>query len=257
MNVLPTALPLMPDACTNPRCSRLIMEISPDAIEVMVRCVLDEHPLHALIPIKATTLLGMSPIEEAVYANPLLLCDFDSVTILLRSPAEVVPHGFGPTRAMADRTALVSTTAVAEMDAVNYVDTDTLKFLQRTFCGAKITGHLGAVIDCLMRDRRRANRDIAYVQLRPGATDVLIMTRQGLRHVASYWVNAPDDSVYYALAAVEAAGFDRLEGEMTVCGAAELREPVIGPLRTYINSVMPMIHPGPYIRGASLELNHA
>lgn len=256
MNPLPTALPLLPDAWTNHRRSRLIMEISPEAIEVMVRCVMDEHPLHAVIPLSAAAPLSVGPVEEAIYANPLLLCDFESVTILLRTPAEVVPHDFGPTRQSPDCTPLTTATELPELDAVNYVDTDTLKFLQRTFCGAKIQGHLGRVIDSLMRDRRRSNRDIAYVQLLPHATDVLVLTRLGLRHVASYPVTAPQDSIYYTLAAVETSGFDRIEGEMMLCGTPMLREQVIHTLRTYVNSVMPMIHPANYIREASLELNH-
>lgn len=256
MNQLPAALPLLPDVCTDHRRSRLTMEISAHGIEVMLRCLYDEHPLHAVIPISAPAPLSAKAVEEAVYANPLLLCDFESVDIILRTPATVIPGGYTPDTALHQGcTAVAGETSVADMNAVNYVDSDTLKFLQRTFTGARIRGHLGAVVDAMMRYRGRSNREMTYVQLLPHATDVIVMTHGGVQHAASYGVTAPQDSIYFVLAAVEATGFDRVEGEMVLCGSAELREQVIHTLRTYVNSVMPMIHPSGYVREASLEVN--
>lgn len=258
MKTLETALPLTPAQCgrTAERCLRL--EIADDYIDVLIDAAAGEEScLYCRIAIDRTSESRVKAVEELVYANPLLLCDFGKVTVLIRShDAELVPQGFGPWRDVKEGCeTLVDDVPGFGVQAVCPADSQVLKFVRRTFNGASVHGHLAVMCDYLAKDRRRSNRAKTYLQLNDRYADVIIIDHDGLKHAVTYSISSPLDAVYFTLAAMLSVSFDRNEGELMVYGQPELRRRVLAPLRKYVNSVMPLIVPADFCQDAPLELN--
>ena len=84
MNTLPIALPLTPDACPDASDRRLALEVSESTIAVLIPGSEGESDcIYAEIALDADSSQYLRAVEEAVYANPMLLCDFRSVTVVL------------------------------------------------------------------------------------------------------------------------------------------------------------------------------
>lgn len=261
---LPVALPLTPDACSRTADRRLCLELSPRSIEVLIRAdesASDSHGgdgwLHAVIPLGVVT-PGSSPvgvIEEAVYANPLLLADFKAISVLVETiPQWVCPAGFEPAPPAEDLRYLRGAANRESLEVSAPVNADVLKFLARSFNNPQLLPHLLLPIDFCLRLTRRRGRPTAYLQVVEGRADVIVADSHGLQHAASYPVSAPADCVYFTLAALESLGFDRLNGELLVKCTGDVRPALFEPLRRYVNSVMPWLLPSQLCPDASLEL---
>lgn len=254
MNTLPIALPLTPDACSDCRDRCLAIEISDSAIHVLT-------PGHAG-DVYARIALGdaggrwLKAVEEAVYANPLLLCDFRSVSVLLRTrDAMPVPADFGAWLPCdTDCECVCENVATLAVDVQYACRSELLKFLRRSFNNPSIGCHLSRLCDFFGRLSRRSNRQRAYVQYVEGCVDVVVFSPRELQLAASYRADCAADAIYFALAACDAAGFDRSEGEMMLIATGTFREALQPLLRRYVNYVMPLIIPADFNRQAPLEL---
>ncbi len=257
MNTLPIALPLTPDACPDASDRRLALEVSESSIAVLVPgSGAESDCIYAEIALDADSSQYLHAVEEAVYANPMLLCDFRSVTVLLRGRNTLVqPHGFGSWLPAADGMEVLSEgIASPGVEVVADYPSELLKFLRRSFSNPYIGNHMSRLCSFLGLLSRRSNRQRAYLQYRGAATDVLIYSGGALQFAASFRVTSPDDALYYALAACDTAGFDRSEGEMMLVAPAPLRDSLQPLLRRYVNYVMPLIIPADLCRQAPLEL---
>ncbi len=257
MNTLPIALPLTPDACTDASDRCLALEISESSITVLVPgAEAESECIYAEIALGADSSQYLRAVEEAVYANPMLLCDFRSVTVLLRGRNTLVqPQGFGSWLPAADgMEGLSEGIASLGVEVAADYPAELLKFLRRSFNNLYIGNHLSRLCSFFGRLSRRSNRRRAYLQCRGAAADVLIYSGGALQFAASYRITCPDDALYYALAACEASGFDRSEGEMMLVAPASLRDSLQPLLRRYVNYVMPLIIPADLCRQAPLEM---
>lgn len=256
MNILPTALPLTPDACPDASSRRLALEISADRIAVLVPGV-DAEASAISARIALADAPGIKAVEEAVYANPMLLSDFRSVSILLRSGnTQAVPQGFGPWLAPVDDNAenICESLLAVGVEICGSYSGELMKFLRRSFNNPHIGNHMSHLCAFCVRLSRRSNRQRAYVQYFDDKLDLLVFDKQSLRLAASYPAATPDDALYWTLAGCETAGFSRSEGEMMLVAPPASRDKLQPLLRGYVNYVMPLIIPADLCREAPLEL---
>lgn len=258
MNALPIALPLTPDACpdTSERC--LSLEISRDRLSVLIPGASSEaDTIYAEIALGAESPDYQKAVEETVYANPLLLCDYRQVTVLLRDNGNTqpVPEGFGPWLPVPEGCESLSQKADSDgIEVAGIYPSSLLKFLRRSFNNPRISNHLTPLCAYFGRLSRRSNRQRAYIQYLGDSVDVLTYRAGAMQFAASYPAQSADDALYFALAVCETVGFDRNEGEMMLTAPAKLRESLQPLLRRYVNSVMPLIVPAELCLQGPLEL---
>lgn len=258
MKALQPALPLTPSHCSHTTRRRLRLEIADDCIDVLINAAdSDDSCLYCRIAIDRSVSSRAKAVEELVYANPLLLCDFQKVDVVVRRHDTLVaPGGFGAWLPCDNACEiLMGNMPQFGAQAICRVDSNLMKFIRRTFNAPAIYDHLSPLCNYLARDRRRSNRAKAYLQLSDRTADVIIIDHRGLQHAVSYAIGSPSDAVYYTLAAMLSVSFDRLEGELMIVGTPELRRQTMPILRKYVNSVMPLILPADFCADSPLELN--
>lgn len=257
MNTLPTALPLTPDACQDAASRSLTLEISADTMAVLVSPADAATPhIYAAIALDAGHARHAAAVEEAVYSNPMLLCDFRSVKVLLRGGNTLpAPRGFGrwPAAAAGEETLSEGIPALG-IELTGSHDSELMKFLRRSFNNPTIGSHMAQLCSFCGRLSRRANRCRAYVQYLGPSVDVLLFDKGRLLLAATYAVTSPDDALYYVLAACATAGFSRSDDELMLVAPSARREELQPLLRKYVNYVMPLILPAELCREAPLEL---
>lgn len=257
MNTLPIALPLTPDACydTSERC--LSLEISGDRLTVLIPGAdAGADYLYAEIALGGESSEYHRTVEETIYANPLLLCDYRRTSILLRDCAtQIVPAGFGPWLPVpAGFDTLCENVPAAGAEVAGIYPSTLLNFLKRSFNNPHIGNHLTPLCSVFGRLSRRSNRPRVYIQYLGTGVDVLVYSAHALQFAASYPTQNADDALYYTLAACHTAGFSRSEGEMMLLAPADLRDSLQPQLRRYVNYVMPLIIPSDLCRRGPFEL---
>ncbi|MDE6448550.1 MAG: DUF3822 family protein, partial [Muribaculaceae bacterium] len=117
-----------------------------DRIEVMAYCPIGDHSLlAATVPLSSDTTTVVGAFEEAVYDNPLLLNDFNRVTIISRSDMfTVMPTGLVADKDMvtdivSEMTGarggalIVDDLPLLEASVCHLIDPDLHNFINRTF----------------------------------------------------------------------------------------------------------------------------
>ncbi len=230
------------------------MLVASDALTVAVLPkVPDLTPLTAEIKLGGT---GVSALEEAVYANPLLLQPFDRCEILYRSDDfMLVPAGCDGAGISKVLGAGVETQEVfySEIDHANsiaaLIDTPTRNFFRRTFDTAGFLHPLAKSATFFASKSRMGNSGKLFVLIDSDRLDVVGFGAPGLVVATSF--PSDDNATYYVLACMKTAGLDPAADEILIAGAPALRTALMDRLRDYAASVMPMIIPSVMAGGSS------
>lgn len=197
-------------------------------------------------------------LEEAVYINPGLLDDFSRTDIV----ADTRRFVFAPVGGESDDSvvARMVTDLWPDADAddartepcgpsatvTSIFDRPLSGFVSRTFPSATLHSRIASLVGFLSTLSRPVNRMKLYVHL--GGTsklDIIIFSADGLIMANSFDCTETVDALYFVMAAVKDSGFDALDDETIVCGDPERCEVLTAQLRTYLNSVMPLLLPAP------------
>ena len=212
---------------------------------------------------------GEKVIEEAVYAAPSLLGDYAQTVVVVDTPRfTLVPEDVA-----ADAEALAAicglmwpgeaqeaatvSAAAGGVAVVAAVDPALSGFVSRTFGRATIVHRMAALCRFFASLSRPVNNVRLYANFAsPARLDIIAMTADTLLMANSFDCNDADDAVYYIMAAVKDCGFDQLDDELLLSGDGDSCLKITGPLRRYVNSVMPLLLPE-NVKNCPLELQNS
>lgn len=205
-------------------------------------------------------------LEESVYANPLLLGEYDRTMIVADGPRfTIVPEDVAR-----DSETLAAVAAMmwpdAGMDSLNVspaaygasvvsvIGQQLVGFIGRTFSKASVVHRIAALCRVFASLSKPIN-DIRLYAHFPSEyrLDIVALTGDGLLMANTFDCAAPEDAVYFIMAAVKDCGFDPLDDELLLSGDEAACRNVTDTLRKYVNSVMPLLLPEK-MKGGPLEL---
>lgn len=242
------------DMISHPELWRCVMMLSGQQLFVaLLPPVASDNMLCAILPLNPDAPTPLKALEEAVYDNPLLLCEFRSTHLLLTGgrftlvPAELTdaadrammlaqmwPGAEGEALDPAD---IRASEPIGGATLLWAPDGATVAFMQRTFFGIRISHAL----ECAMRQAVELSAGPSYsdgvVLLAPEAPGRLTIAsaRQGsLLTANTFDFASTTDAAYFTLAAVQAAGLDRQLAEAVIAGSGAAPDAIAPALRRYM-----------------------
>lgn len=247
------------DLIDNPALWRLGLVIGPDGIDVLAHRVVGEAPsVQGRLPYDAAASSAAAAVEEAVYANPMLLLPFRTTDIVLRTPSNmIVPHGCNCEDTCSllgdDNTIMLCDEIDSRHDIMYAADRSVHNFLVRTF-DARPQHALGITARYYSRPARRSNTARMYIEIADGIMEVLVLDNIGPRAAATYACDDTETQAYYALSVFTATGLDPHTDQIFIAGPAEARRELCRRLSTFVAGVMPAILPAGLYRGDTAAL---
>lgn len=254
--------PLTKELVDDPSLWRLSLLIGDEGIDVLAHRVVGEAPLvWSRIGFDPAAATPAAAIEEAVYANPLLLAPFGKVDIVVRTRrALVVPAAVASDADAVE--ALVTlfppgdgkfTPFTSPVDSRNSVvfllDKGVANFLARTY-DASAPRHVLSALGCFFTHKSRlGNSAKIYVNLEKETIDLLVFDNFGLAAANSFDCPDINDAAYYVLAVGRTAGLDPQTAEILLSGNPDRRSALTPLLRRFVNYVMPAIFPSAAYHG--------
>lgn len=231
----------------------MMMRVGSDRVDVVVYSVVaDSTLLYRSYPL-TQHMQGIKGLEDVVYDNPLLLCEFRKIYILIDTPDYMMlPDGMDESASrqtfMALHPGYEGTVCLADMATRNAsvvygIGPDLYGFLHRTFPTAVIAPHIVPLVRYFASKPGRGNSRRMICNFRPSALDVIVIDGNSLLQANTINFRAPIDAVYYILACRSSHGLDPYGDEVLLAGDQSVREEVTPVLRTYISRVMPAIFP--------------
>lgn len=235
----------------------LYLAIDQDHIDVMgYGTVGDNTLLTATIPLDTEAQPHLVAIQEAVYDNPLLLNDFNKVTIINRSkhhtlmPCDVASQENAPD-ILAELTGtqeggkghfISDELPLLDIAMCHSVDEELYNFLRRTFNGVRFIHSLSVLIRYFHGSMRASGSRCSHVNVRPGALDIVIYSGDTLLLANSYPYSEPTDALYYIMATRKVFDIDN-SSSVILSGDRQCRETLTPLLREYLPTVIPAIFP--------------
>lgn len=253
---------------TDPRHCRLALQVCTDAIEAVVSPLVpaEEGWLSTRIPYAAGQ-DAATALQEAVYANPLLVAPFGRVDVLVRTRRQMpVPSDCSHSEGIdADIVSLAGWTdddgrprdcflsSAGRLYAlVAQADRGMLRFLRRTYDTARIM-HPLAVLNRWFESRSvLGNFGKVYINLRRDCTDFFVYNSLGPAAITSLQSVEAPDCVYYSLALCHASGLATSDVEVHLAGDPGRRAGLASMLRNFFPTVVPAVFPSSLLaHGAS------
>lgn len=252
-----SATPLTRELVKDPERRRLLLSISATAINVLVTPIdTDDECLAGYIPLGDSA--GAAILEEAVYANPLLLLPFKQVDIVVVTDRfHILPPETAGNAAVCealddiidrDHCDAFADTIDSRNSQLTLLPRETARFLRRTFDTAAFHGHLAVLGRYLAGRTRLGNTGKLFVNLRRDAIDLLAFDSMGLSVANTIACSNDNDALYYILAVARTAGLDLANDDVLLCGDPRRRAALMQPLATYVASPMPLIVPAALTR---------
>lgn len=220
--------PLDKDLIAQPHLWRLVMLVGPTRLEVlMLPPVESEEAVYRSISLDGEAESQSKAVEDAIYANPLLLSDFKSVTCLVDTPSamavptEISPADYdllcGKAFGVDDPSVVVSPTGTDTAVMLMSVDARLRGFVSRTFYNVRFAHHLAPLCRYLAAVNGEAGVRL-YALLRSDAVDVVALDGRRLLCVNTFECGAAADAVYYILAVARLLGIEEREGRIVTGG---------------------------------------
>lgn len=249
---------------TAPHKCRLALLVRDDSVDVAVMPTAgddgDGTAVFRHLPLTARTTSLTRAVEELVYDNPLLLCDFGRMDVLFDTARFlVVPQD----RADDDRAeemletmypdfAFEPVTSDVPGGAViaAAVEADVERFAGRTFAEARRMHRLVPLVRYFGSRPRTSSGGRMYIHLTPGRVDVIAFKDGKLMTANTFSAPEETDALYFILASASNLGFDDGEDRMMLSGDPALREALLPQLRKYYPHAMPAIFPASMLCGS-------
>ena len=230
---------------------RLTMSLGDRSLNVVAACVAgDEEAVTATIALADDS---ARTLEEAVYANPMLLLPFARTDVVaVTGRVHILP----PDTA-SDPDAVEAITSIFDDDhpvalpdtidtrnsAVMLMSRERVNFIRRTFDRAAIHSHLAVLGRYLTRRSRLGNSGKIFVNLRADSLDILAYDSLGLAAANTFAAADDSDAAYFALAVARECGLDAGSDEFIISGDRRRRAAVSETLRRFATAVVPLIVP--------------
>lgn len=206
-------------------------------------------------------------LEEAVYANPLLLSDFGEFTAIIRGGRFMLVPDFVTDDALAaslfraqypvDNDLPAAELLIDDWEGlgarmVYEVESDELSFLRRTFSNPAVRHPLTVLALYFSARRGGGAGSRTLLSVGDDRADVVVLGAEGVLCANSFPVTGPMDAAYYALAVRQSLSLAPRD-ELMVAGTAPLRAALTPVLRRGVSFVLPAIEP-PAVVSASKEV---
>ena len=242
-------------AVTDTSTSTLLLRIAPDELRATVIAGPGATPdvADVNVPLPGDTPAErLKALEGAVYDHQRLLDCYGRTYVTLDTRlVSVIPAQAAPQALPLLRLALpgedVHEAVVCKPATDNAVVAVGLRreaaaFLHRTFPEAQIHHPLELLATYFTsRFTAGGNGRRIYVNVRRGVADILVLDRAELLHAVSYRTGAAMDTAYYTFATLRSLSIDPMAVEIFVAGETAARNAVMGVLREYAATVMPVI----------------
>ena len=231
----------------------MLVRVSAGRVDVAVYSVVSDNSLvYRSFAVSSPASL-LKTLEEVVYDNPLMLCEFRKVHILVDTlDYMMIPASTGEADAREmfmtmhpgyDGTVELCDTSTRNAVVVYGIDRDLSGFLHRTFVGATVMPHILPLTRYFSSKPGRGNSRRMICNFRQSAMDIVVLDGNSMLQANTFTFRAPMDAVYYILASRSLHGLDPYGDELLLAGDQQLREEVAPVLRTYISRVMPALFP--------------
>lgn len=249
---------LSKDLIENPELWRLSLMTGDKGISVFACPVVGEGSvISEYLPYDATVSSRASAIEDAVYANPMLLLPFRKVDIVFDAvktavvPVDVQPDDFGRMLNLGSECVLREAPLDSREKLIYAVDRGVDNFVSRTYD----MGSRHHVLEVLNRYCMRKKQSLAaarmYINIGVDTLDILVYNRLGLCALQHVACTSADECVYRALAVFKQCGLDADYDEIVVSGNSERRHHLMAELSRFIANVLPAIFPSAAYHGDS------
>ncbi len=196
-------------------------------------------------------------LEEAVYANPLMLADFDSVTAIIRGGRFMLLPGFVTDDELAGELfraqypadnflppceLLVDDWEGLDARLVYEAGRDELAFLRRTFNNPRFRHPLTVLAGYFTGRRGGGAASRTLVNVGTDRADIVVLRPGAALCANSFPITGPMDAAYYALAVRQSLSLPARD-ELMLAASTAVRAAVAPLLRRGVAFVMPAIEP--------------
>lgn len=234
------------DLIAQPHLWRLTMLVGPTHLDVLLLPPVEgEEAVFRRIELDGEALSQSKAVEDAIYANPLLLSDFKGVTCLVDTPsAMAVPTEISPTdyellcaKAFGEEEpgVVVSPTGTETAVMLMSVDQSLRGFISRTFYNARFAHHLAPLCRYLA-GINPAGSSRLYALMREGAVDLVALDGRRLLCVNTFACTTAADAVYYILATAKLLDIDTEEGVVVTGGHGTMAQEVFEVLGRFVEN---------------------
>lgn len=245
----------------NPLLWRLALRIEKTAMHVVLyNNVEDNSLIYHKINLDSAASSHLKAMEDAVYENPLLLCDFARIDCVVDTDTfMLVPDGISSIEAHEkivsvaysefDGEVICNEVAPQQARILMGIEHDTVNFLRRTFNNPHLHHHLSPLSRYFFHKSRSGNSAKMYAIFRTGKMDLLAFSGGSLVLANTFRLRDPMDAVYYILSCRQSLDLKPETDELFISGGSpSVREQVSVTLRQYISYVMPVIFPSAMFR---------
>lgn len=194
----------------------------------------------------------LKALEDIIYDNPLLLCDFKQVDCIIDYTSQtLLPAGLDDTsaetlyRACTDTTDLPETYATGCSNAVVALsqEPDIRAFITRTFFNVKFDSRIAALCRYFTSEQSRIKGMRMYVPVRDRRLTVIALDGDRLLMANDFRFNSDMDAAYYILASMQQLGMDADNATVAVGSAGSVTDGLMDTLRIYLPEVRPLPFP--------------
>lgn len=220
------------DLIAQPQLWSLVLMPGDERLDVaLLPPVADEEMIWRTFAFDSATPDRRKALEDVIYENPLLLCDFKKVYCIadcgsfMALPAgldddavlEIGQRVLGPECESSHL--LVEDCGAENAVMTQWVDQDTYAFLCRTFFNIRFHGRMGRLVEYLQSlSLPEADTAAAYALLR-GKELTVVIVRGGKLHCANYFrCRCGSDASYFILSALNTLGLDLASTSIWVGG---------------------------------------
>ncbi len=232
----------------------MLVRVGIERVDVVVYSIVSDNSLiYRSFPV-ASAVSRVKALESVVYENPLMLCDFRRVYIVIDTndyvvvPAEVNGSDDASRIFLAlhpgyDGTVERADTATRNAFMMFGIERELQGFIGRTFVGAVVMPHMAPLMRYFASKPGRGNSRRMVCNFRRSSVDVVMLDGNSLLQANTFMFSNPMDAVYYILASRSRHGLDPYNDEILLTGDQNIREEVTPVLRKYVSRVMPSIFP--------------
>lgn len=253
------------------RAWNLYLAIDMGHIDILGYCTIGENSLlTAGIPLDTEAQSHLIAVQEAVYDNPLLLNEFNKVTVVNRGghhtlmptdiahsdiAGEILTEITGKEEGESGRL-IVDELPLLDISMCHFMEEGLYNFMRRTFNGVKFIHSLSVLTRYFHGTMRAAGSRCSHVNVRSGCIDIVIYSGDTLLLANSYRCTEPTDALYYIIATRRALGIDSKES-VILSGDRDAREALMPLLREYLPTVIPAIFPAAMFRAGGQKAMEA
>lgn len=246
---------------SQPELWRLVLLVGADRLDVaLYPPVAREEMIWRTFPYDHAAESPLKALEDIIYDNPLLLCDFRRADCLLDNnstllmPADMEPGAIAammraadadaPAGKAVDESMLDIYPAVAgNAVAVTERDADVTAFLQRTFYNIRFDSRLAMLCRYFLGEATGTKPTRVYVPVRRNRLTVIAFEGQRLLMANDFRFSSDTDAAYYIMASLSNLGIDPAEADISVGTVGASSEELTDILRRYIPSLRPLPFP--------------